>query len=59
MHLNWDVFSYILGSDSKRSTINSSASSLIVISMVSHFECITRSSSLSPLEEIKLVVNVN
>ena len=36
----------------------SSALSLIVISMLSPFECITHSSSLS-LEEIKLIAIVN
>ena len=44
--------------ESKISFITSSASSLIVISMLSIFEFITRSSSLS-IEEIKLFVIVN
>ena len=40
-------------SEVKSSFITSSASSLIMISILSRFECITRSSSLS-MEEIKL-----
>ena len=43
-------------SESKISFITSSASSLIMISMLSLFECITHSSSLST-EEIKLFAN--
>ena len=49
---------YLHSSDSKRSSINSSALSLIMISLLSLFECITRSSSL-PLKEIKLIAIVN
>ena len=45
-------------SDLKSSSITSSASSLIMISMLSVFECITRSSLLS-IEEIKLFAIVN
>ena len=44
--------------DLKISSITSSASSLIMISMISLFECITRSSSLS-IEAIKLFAIVN
>ena len=46
-------------SDSKSFSITSSASWFIMISMVSLFECIPCSSSLSCLEEIKLFVIVN
>ena len=46
-------------SESKGFFIASSASSLIMISMLSLSECITRSSSLLSLEEIKLIVIVN
>ena len=45
-------------SESKISFTSSSASSLIMISMLSLFECITHSSSLST-EEIKLMAIVN
>ena len=45
-------------SESKSSFINSSASLLIMISMLSLFESITRSSPLS-MEEIKLFPIVN
>ena len=45
-------------SESKSSFITSSVSSFIMISMLSLFECITRSSSLSK-EEIKLFAIVN
>ena len=38
---------------------NSSASLLIMIYMLSLFECITNSSSLTSLEEVKLIVIVN
>ena len=44
--------------ESKNSFVTSFASSLIMISMLSLFECITRSSSLS-MEEIKLSAIVN
>ena len=48
---------YLLRSDSKGSSITSSASSIIMISMLSLYECITHSSSIS-LEEIKLIAIV-
>ena len=48
---------YLLRGTLTRFSITSSAFSLIVISMLSLFECITRSPSLS-LEEIKLVAIV-
>ena len=48
---------YLLRSDSKRSWITSSALSIIMISMLSLYECITHSSSIS-LEEIKLIAIV-
>ena len=41
------LFCYLILSESKSSFITSSASSLIMISMLSLFECITCSSSLS------------
>ena len=52
----FDIFFKI---HSKISFITSYASSLIIISMLSLSECIAHSSSLSPLEEIKLIVFVN
>ena len=64
MKTNWLPFTdstlfYILFlSESKSSFINSSASLLIMISMLSLFESITRSSPLS-MEEIKLFPIVN
>ena len=45
--------------DSNSSSITSSASSFIMISMLSLFECISYSTSLSSLEEIILLVIVN
>ena len=45
-------------SESKSSSKTSSASSLIMISILSLLECITRSSSLS-MEEIKLFAIAN
>ena len=50
---------YLFLSDLKTSFITSSASSFIIISMLSLFECISRTSSLSSLEEIILIVIVN
>ena len=52
------LFWYLFFSESKRSFTTSSASSFIMISMLSLFEWITRSSSLS-MEEIKLFGIVN
>ena len=52
-------FQLIFLSNSKNSSITSSASSLIRISMLSLFEYISRSSSLSSLEEIKFIVIAN
>ena len=49
-----NLFRYLFLSESK----NLSASSLIMVSMLSLFECVTRSSSLSK-EEIKLFTIVN
>ena len=49
---------YLERSDWKSSSITSSALSLITISILSPFECITCSSSLS-LEGIKLIAIVN
>ena len=49
---------YFLISDLKSSAVTSFASWLIMISMLSVFECITRPSSL-PLEEIKLIAIFN
>ena len=49
---------YLLRTDSKRFSINSYTLSLIMISMLSFFECITHSLSFS-LEEIKLIAIVN
>ena len=53
---NWKQNALLI--DLKISSITSSASSLIMISMISLFECITRSSSLS-IEAIKLFAIVN
>ena len=50
-------FWYLDRSDWKSSCITSSALSLIIISMLSPFECMTHSSSLS-LDDIKLIVIV-
>ena len=52
-------FQLIFLSNSKNSSITSSASSFIRISMLSLFEYISRSSSLSSLEEIKFIVIAN
>ena len=52
------LFYILFLSESKSSFINSSASLLIMISMLSLFESITRSSPLS-MEEIKLFPIVN
>ena len=52
------MFFYLEGSDCESSFIKSSALSLIMISMLSLFECITRSASLS-LEDLKLFAVVN
>ena len=52
------LFWYLFLSESKSYFIASSASSLIMISMLSIFECITPSSSLS-MEEITLFAIVN
>ena len=56
MFLN--CFGYLLRNDLKRFSITLSAFSLIVISLISLFEFITRSSLLS-LVEIKLIGSVN
>ena len=48
-------FWYLLEFDLRISYITSSASSLFVISMLSLFECITHSSLLPYLEEIKFI----
>ena len=56
--INYKLFWYLFLRDSESLSINSSASSLIMISMLSLFECITSSSSLS-IEEIKLFAIVN
>ena len=52
------LFSYLFLSESKSSFITLSALSFIMISMLSIFECITRSSSLS-MKKIKLIAIVN
>ena len=52
------LFCYLFLSESKISFITSYSSSLIMISMLSPFKCITRSSSLS-IEKIKLFAIVN
>ena len=52
------LFGCLVLSESKSYFITSSALSLIIISMLSLFECITRSSSLS-IEEIKLFAIVH
>ena len=49
---------YLLRSDLKSFSVTSSGLSLIMISMLSLFQCITNSSQLS-LEEIKLIATVN
>ena len=53
------LFWYLFLSESKSVFLTSSALSLITISTLSLFECIIWSSSLSSLEEIKLIVIVN
>ena len=53
--IQFDIFFW---SDLESSSITSSASSLIMISILSLFDCITWSSSL-PSEEIKLIAIVN
>ena len=52
------TFLYLILSEPKSYFKISSASSLIMISMISLSECITCSSSIS-VEEIKLLANVN
>ena len=52
------LFCYLFLSESKISFVTLSDSPLIIISMLSHFECITHSSTLS-MEEIKLFAIVN
>ena len=52
------LFWCLFFSELKSSFITSSASSLIMIFMLSFFECITRSSSL-PMKEIKLFAIAN
>ena len=52
------LFSYLFLSESKSSFITLPALSFIMISMLSIFECITRSSSLS-MKKIKLIAIVN
>ena len=53
-----ELFWYLLLNESKSYLITSSAPSLIMISMLPLFECITCYSSLS-MEEINLFANVN
>ena len=53
--ISWQVIWYLFLSDLKSSLITSSALSLIMISILSIFECVTWSSSLSSLEEVKLI----
>ena len=50
---------YLLRSDLKSYSISSSASLLIMISLLLLFECIIRSSSLLTLEEVTLIDMVN
>ena len=52
------LFWYLFLNESKIYFTTSSASSLIMISMLSHFECIARSTALS-IEEIKFFAFVN
>ena len=54
-----NLFWYMFLSDSKSPFITSSNWSFILISMLSLFECLSCSSSLSSLEEIKLIVIAN
>ena len=54
-----NLFWYMFLSDSKSSFITSSNWSFILISMLSLFECLSCSSSLSSLEKIKLIVIAN
>ena len=56
--MDYKLFWYLFLSALNNFSITSSASSLIMISMLSLFECITRSSSWS-LEEIKLFAIAN
>ena len=53
-----NIIEDIFLSESKKSFITSSASSLIMISVLPLFECITHSSSLS-MEEMKLFAIAN
>ena len=52
------LFCYLFLSESKIYFITSSCSSLIMISMLSPFKCITRSAS-SSMEKVKLLAIVN
>ena len=56
---SFNLFWYLFLSDSKSSSTTSSASSFIIISMSPVFECISYSSSLSSLEETKLIASIN
>ena len=51
-----NLFWYIFLSDSKSFSITSSASPFIMVSMLSFFDCLSRSSSLWSLEQIKLIL---
>ena len=53
-----NLFWYLFLSESKSYFITSSASSIIIISILSLFECNTRSSSLS-MKEIKLIATLS
>ena len=58
LFIDYKLFWYLFLAGSKSHFRTSSASSLIVVSMLSLFKCISRTSSLS-MEEIKLFVSVN
>ena len=57
--IHCEIFWYLIFSELQGFSIIFSASSLIMISMLSLFECITCSLSLSSLEEIKLIFIVD
>ena len=59
LNIFYRFFQKFLISILKSSSINSSASSLIMISMLSLFEYITMCSQLASLEEMKSIVIVN
>ena len=58
LFVDYKLFWYLFLAGSKSSFRTSSASSLIMVSMLSLFKCISRTSSLY-MEEIKLFVSVN